>query len=94
MQAGPGAQRAEARDAAAGELHQRLAAEARSAGAEKDDILRAGDEPLAASMPGRSSVFSGSRNSGSLPSAWRARMTASASPVRASASANARAVTP
>ena len=46
MQARAGAQRADAGDAAAGELRHRLAAEARSAGAEKDDVLGAGDEPL------------------------------------------------
>ena len=78
MQARAGAQRADAGDAAAGELRHRLAAEARSAGAEKDDVAvaPATSRFAAASMPARSSVFSGSRSSGSLPSAWRARMKA------------------
>ena len=45
VQARTVAQRADARHAMAGKLRQRLAAEARSAGAENDDVGRARGEP-------------------------------------------------
>ena len=50
---GGGAQRADARHREAGKLRQRLAAEARAAGAENDDVGRAG-RPAGAPCPGSS----------------------------------------
>ena len=85
MQARRLPQRADAGHARTGELRQRLAAEARSAGAEDHDVGRAGGKlagGLGGSRRGRRSG-PGSRSSGRPPSAWRARSQASASPVRA-----------
>ena len=67
-------------NAVAGELRERLAAEARSAGAEHDDVGGAGRAAASAAvrMAARSSRRSGSRSSGRLPSACRARSQSSA----------------
>ncbi len=85
MQARPLAQQPDARHAVAGELRQRLAAEARPAGAEDHDVARAVGQAARRPRGWRRDrrVFAGSRSSGRLPSAWRARSQASASPVRA-----------
>ena len=68
MQARARAQGADARHAVAGELRQRLAAEARSAGAENDDVGRArrAAARAASRSPSRSSCLAGSRSSGSV----------------------------
>ena len=91
MQARAVAQRADARHRVAGKLRQRLAAEARSAGAEEHDVGRAVAQSRRAAVTdaGRSSRCSGSRSSGKPPSAWRARSQSSAAAVRASASSSA-----
>jgi hypothetical protein len=69
-------------------LRHGLAAEARAAGAEKDDVRGPADSRVAALfIAGMSSAFSGSRNNGSEPSSWRARSQASASALRARTSA-------
>ena len=96
MQARAVAQRADALDGVAGELRQRLPAEARSAGAEDDHVGGAVAEQRGAAvrMPARSSRRSGSRSSGSAPSACRALIQSSAAALRASASFSAAPPTP
>ena len=82
------AQRAEAGHRVAGKLRQRLAAEARSAGAENDDVGGAVAKPRRGVVDGREIVASSpaSAAAAGVPSAWRARSQSSAAPARASAS--------
>ena len=78
------------------QLRQRLAAEARAAGAEEDEIGRAVAQQGGATLESRRGrrAAPADRRSGSEPSACRARIQSSAAALRSSASSSAAASTP